>query len=306
MRTQRRIIYFTVAISFISIVVYYICVFVWAPATGLSCRWNTFLSNTMLALFGSALLSAIVSYLSYCDCRQKSLEQYIKAHRAIFRLSGQYGKTDYAEWFENYCRLCEELSDAWAEIWFLIDPKRHRVYLKNISDFYEDLIVMTQESFRILKQGVELRDVVRKQVISDIDKIIFCEEEINHGKLIIKNRNNRLTSNKELVFKNIDEIYRNRKLTREYSFTDTLVTNDVFVVLTAEQEKYVDKICHEIDRTNSCRINMRIPENIAQALLNAGYISGIHSDETGICGLDCNFILDHYFWLKGRIASKRE
>ena len=304
MRVQRKIVYITGALAAISIVLYFICVFVWNPIENTICwKWKTFTSNITLALLGSALLSLIVSYLSYCDCKTKALEHYKKIFRDLFDLSGQYGKTDYEKWFGNYCKLCGELGDVWSDIWFIADPQDHRLYLKGIVDFYHDLITMTQEKFRILSAAIDAPDDVRNHVIHEIDKYIIYEEYLDRGELKIHVQHNRLTEKKELIFKNVDEIYRDRKISRSYKFEDTLVRKDVFMILTPEQEEAVRSICREIERTNSCEVTMRVPEEIAKVLLSSGYISGIKSDKDGVCGLSCNFIINYYFELKAKLIA---
>lgn len=305
MRAQRRIVYITGLVTVISVALYFICIFLWNPVENTACwKWNTFSSNIALALFGSALLSLIVAYLSYCDYKTKALERFKKTYRDLFNLSGQYGKRDsYEEWFKAYCNLCEELGDIWADIWFLLDPNKHRLYLKSIIDYYMDLITMTQGKFRILSDYMDAPNNVRDSVIQEIDKYVIYDEELDRGALKIHVRHNRLTEGKEFVFKNIDEIYRNRKLLQKYSFQDTLVKKTVFTVLTPEQEGFVKKICEKIKETNSCEIKIRIPENIAIDLQKAGYVSGFSTDKDGVCGLSCNFIIDHYFALKERLSS---
>ena len=78
---------------------------------------------------------------------------------------------------------------------------------------------------------------------------------------------------------------------------------DVNVFFMRLQEAFVKKICEKIEETNSCEIKIRVPEKIAIDLQEAGYVSGFSTDKDGVCGLSCNFIIDHYFALKERLSS---
>ena len=74
-------------------------------------------------------------------------------------------------------------------------------------------------------------------------------------------------------------------------------------MLSPEQEEFVRKICGKIEETSSCEIRIRVPEKIATDLQKAGYVSGYTTDKNGVCGLSCNFTINHYFELKKRLSS---
>ena len=153
MKTQRNIIYITIICSVISALLYAFCVFDWNPS---KCsggyNWNTYISNLILGVWGSSIISFIVGVVSYNECRRKDMEAFIFSQSDLFVHCMRFKKENSIEWFDEYAKLYRDLSNNWSNIWFLFDPVRQRLFLKEYIDYYGDFIELTQDKYNLLRQ----------------------------------------------------------------------------------------------------------------------------------------------------------
>ena len=154
----------------------------------------------------------------------------------LYRLTG---------WFDEYVDLYQELSDSWADIWFLFDPRRHRLYLKACVDFYGDFIQLTQDNYYLLDQPLD--ESTKQSLLDSIYKIAIKEKTINRGIMHFHVKENNLTADMELVIKRIDNIYRNKEICKSYVFNKSLLNKDTFVTLDQKYEKYIREFVKAID-----------------------------------------------------------
>lgn len=106
MKTQRNIIYITIICSVISALLYAFCVFDWNPS---KCsggyNWNTYISNLILGVWGSSIISFIVGVVSYNECRRKDMEAFIFSQSDLFVHCMRFKKENSIEWFDEYAKL---------------------------------------------------------------------------------------------------------------------------------------------------------------------------------------------------------
>jgi hypothetical protein len=108
MKTQRNIIYITLSLAIISLLVYMICVYLWLPNSICGHRWNTFISNLDLGIWGSSIISLVISYISYNDCRKVSMEKFRYAIEDLILHCETYNKYESGyEWYKNFEKFLE-------------------------------------------------------------------------------------------------------------------------------------------------------------------------------------------------------
>lgn len=304
MKIQRNTIYITLAASVFSLLLYIVCVFFWNPHKSSPCYdWHMFLSNLVIGIWGGAIVSLAIALVSYGENRRKDMEAFMSADSALFEHCSHFTDQNSVEWFDKYCILYKTLSDCWANIKFLFDPKRHRRFLKEYIDFYWSFIILTQDRYNILRYKIDSSDSDNtKKEIKDI-----VIEEIITQKGICKNilQNNRLTHDKEIAKKHIDDIYRNKNVFKKFEFNQTLVTKQNFTVLDSRFEEYIKKFCEEMDKSNSTELDFVMPIDDAEYLQKAGYISGWATGENNqTARVSCKFIVDNYFTLKAKMKPE--
>lgn len=300
MKIQRNIIYTMIIGSIVSALIYAYCVFQWNPNTGdKGYDLHTYISNIILGVWGSSIISLILGMVSYSECRRKDMEAFIFFQRALFEHCSSFKEKNSEKWFEEYVKLYRDLSNNWTNIKFLFDPLRRRLFLKAFVDYYGDFIQLTQDKYNLLKQNVTLE--TKEKLLNDIKGIVVEKQTYTQG---IMNRTveyNLLTHDLEMAIKNIDNIYRCKKSLHKYKFKKTLISSDNFTILDKENENYVRKICKKMDRTNSTEIDFRMPKKNADHLKKYGYLSNYILDDTEMTSkINCNFIVDHYFEMKKR------
>lgn len=305
MKTQRNIIYITMGLIIVCITAYAGCVFGWSPIeNSMADNWKVFLSNIIIGILGSSIVSLFIGIMSYKNDAERVMGTYKRKQVQLFDHCSMYNKyEDKVLWFKEYRKNYIELSDAWAEIAFLFDPMKHRLYLKEILDFYGDFIVLTQNEFRLLDE--EISNEGKDQIMKKIKDIIFETKIKDQGILKTTLTTNKFTRNMEVTFNNIDGIYCNRKkfLLKKYVFHKTMINRECFEKLDFEDEIYVKSINNIIGNTSSTHVTLNIPENVVNNLMKKGYISGYLKNENGEYSLDCQFILFHYFELKERMEK---
>lgn len=300
MKIQRNIIYTTVIGSIVSALIYAYCVFQWNPVVQDKWyNWHTYISNMILGVWGSLIISLILGIVSYSECRRKDLEAFIVAQRALFVHCSYFKEKNSVEWFDEYGKLYEELSDSWSNIWFLFDPLRRRLFLKECVDYYGDFIQLTQDKYRILKQkcGIELE----QSLLNEIEGIVIEKQFYKQGSTSITIESNRLTSDMHMITKNIDNIYRNKKSFRRYFLGKTLLSDKNFKKLDKIYEEKLKRICIKMDKLNNTEVDFKMSVTDAEYLMGCGYLSGYTHGELGYTSkIECNFITDHYFDMKKR------
>ena len=300
MKIQRNIIYATVLVSVASALVYAYCVFQWKPDMG-DKRYDlhVYISNMILGIWGSSIISLILGMVSYGECRRKDMEAFIFSQRALFKHCSSFKEKNSVEWFEEYVKLHRDLSNNWANIKFLFDPLKRRLFLKDFVDYYGDFIQLTQDKYYLLEQN--LNTATKETLLNDIREIVIEKQTCTQGIAKMTTEYNLLTHDLEIVIKNIDNIYRCRKSFHKYKFEKTLMSVDNFTVLDKENENYLKKICKKIDEINSTEIDFIMPKKNADFLKKYGYLSNYILDNAEMTSkINCNFIVDHYFAMKKR------
>lgn len=300
MKIQRNIIYVTVIGSIVSALIYAYCVFQWNPDVGTQGNHlHTYISNIVLGVWGSSIISLILGIVSYSECRRKDMEAFIFSQRALFDHCSYFKEDNSVEWFEKYVELYRDLSNNWANIRFLFDPLKRRLFLKEFVDYYGDFIQLTQEKYYLLNQNTQPE--TKEKILNDINAIAIGKQTFVQGITQITLEYNLLTYDMEIAIKNIDNIYRRKKSFHKYKFEKTLMSVDNFTVLDKENENFLKKICRRIDEVNSTEIDFRMPKKNAEHLKKYGYISNYILDEAEMTSkINCNFIIDHYFEMKKR------
>ena len=144
MKIQRNIIYATVIGSIVSALIYAYCIFQWKPDIGdKGYDFHTYISNIILGVWGSSIISLILGIVSYSECRRKDIESFILSQRALFEHCSSFKEKNSVEWFKEYVKLYRNLSDSWANIKFVFDPLKRRLFLKEVVDYYGDFIQLT-------------------------------------------------------------------------------------------------------------------------------------------------------------------
>lgn len=300
MKIQRNIIYATVAGSVISALIYAYCVFQWNPNMGdKGYDLHTYISNIVLGIWGSSIISLILGIVSYSECRRKDMEAFIFSQRALFEHCSTFEEKNSLEWFEEYVKLYRDLSNNWSNIRFLFDPMRRRLFLKAFVDYYGDFIQLTQKKYYLLKQNSN--SGTKEILLNDIKEIVIEKQTYTQGITKMTVEHNLFTHDLEIAIKNIDNIYRCKKSFHKYKFEKTLMSVDNFTVLDRENENFLRKICKKIDEVNSTEIEFRMPKKNADYLKKYGYLSNYSLDNAEMTSkISCDFIVDHYFEMKKR------
>ena len=300
MKTQRNIIYITIICSVISALLYAFCVFDWNPS---KCsggyNWNTYISNLILGVWGSSIISFIVGVVSYNECRRKDMEAFIFSQSDLFVHCMRFKKENSIEWFDEYAKLYRDLSNNWSNIWFLFDPVRQRLFLKEYIDYYGDFIELTQDKYNLLRQTDSVE--CQKKILDEINEIVIEKKSSMKGICCTTTETNRLTHDMEIVTKNIDEIYRNKNPFHKYRMGKTLLNATNFKVLDKKYENYLNEIKKQMDEFNSTEVSFKMPKEDADYLVECKYLSGYVWGESNFTSkVSCNFIVDHYFDMKAR------
>ena len=220
MKANRNTIYITLFMTIVSAVIYTYCIFGWNEVCITSLKWNTYISNLCLGIWGSSIISLFIGFISYKESRKKCVERFMHARRKLFNHSALIRENNSKKWFDEYVDLYQELSDSWADIWFLFDPRRHRLYLKACVDFYGDFIQLTQDNYYLLDQPLD--ESTKQSLLDSIYKIAIKEKTINRGIMHFHVNENNLTADMDLVIKRIDNIYRNKEICKSYVFNKSL------------------------------------------------------------------------------------
>lgn len=300
MKIQRNIIYATLIGSIVSALVYAYCVFQWNPDVETKgYELHTYISNLVLGVWGSSIISLILGIVSYSECRRKDMEAFISSQRALFEYCSSFKEKNSVDWFDKYVELYRNLSNNWANIRFLFDPLKRRLFLKEFVDYYGDFIHLTQDKYWLLDQ--DIRSETKEKLLNDIKTLVIEEQTYTQGSTKVTTEYNLLTHDLEIAIKNIDNIYRCKKSFHKYKFEKTLMSVDNFTVLDKENETFLRKICKEVDKVNSTEIDFRMPKKNADFLKKYGYLSNYTLDNAEMTSkINCNFIVDYYFEMKKR------
>ena len=300
MNMQKRTVYAMGISSFICIVLYAVCVFLWKTDETSSCfLMKTFMSNIILGLLGSSVISGIVAFIAYLQNRRDTLEKYIFKYHELTAHCSKYMDVkeyrDMVEWFDNFVSYVRDLETIWADIGFIFDTKKNRFFLKDVVDYYNDFIWLTENHYRLLNENIA--DAAKKSLSEEIDKIVIEEKKTRRGAMQFTTRNNRFTSDMASVNKAINDIYIN-KTKRKFTFNKSLVSRSVFIVLEDDLEFYAKKMIKLMDESGKTDIELDIPEEVCEKLQSAHYIGSYTVGKTSLRNVDCQFILFHYFDLK--------
>ena len=117
---------------------------------------------------------------------------------------------------KKYVELYRDLSNNWANIRFLFDPLKRRLFLKEFVDYYGDFIQLTQEKYYLLNQNTQPE--TKEKILNDINAIAIGKQTFVQGITQITLEYNLLTYDMEIAIKNIDNIYRRKKSFHKYKF----------------------------------------------------------------------------------------
>lgn len=300
MNMQKRIFYAMVISSVLCTAIYAISVFLWKPVEVTKAFLvKTYISNIILGLLGSSVISGEIAFISYLQNRRDTFEKYIfKYHELTSHCSKYMDINDYAkkvEWFNDFVCYVRDLETIWSDIGFIFDPKKKRLFLKDVADYYNDFIWLTENYFRLLNENIS--EEAKRNLLEKIDNIVIEKKKDTRGVITFTIRNNRLTADMASVNKAINEIYKNKKI-KAFMFDKSLVSRDVFVILDNDIEKYVKKMIELMKETGKTEIELDIPVEVCKKLQETNYISSYSIGKTNSRSVNCQFILFHYFDLK--------
>lgn len=305
MKVQRNIIYVTAVGSIVAVLIYAYCVFFWNPCSNsIYYKCNIYVSNLIIGIWGSSIISLLIGIASYGETRRKDLEAFIFAQQGLFKHCAKYKMDNSVEWFDKYVELYRNLSNSWANIHFMFDPQKHRLFLKDYIDYFGDFIQLTQDKYYLLKQ--DIAGSSKETPMKEIDDIVISHRTLCRGITKFNIEENRLTHNMEIPFKYIDDIYRNRNVLKKFVFEQTILSETNFVVLDKKYEDYISVICKKLDKSNCTEIDYVMPTKDAEYLMKVGYLSGFtHGQKNMTSKIDARFIVDHYFDMKKRLNTKK-
>ena len=305
MKIQLNIIYITLFTSIVSALIYAYCIFGWSVVqNSFADKCNNYISNIILGIWGSSIISLIIGITSYCEYRRIDMEKFMQAKQKLFRHCSKYKDKNSYEWFDEYVNIYRELSNSLSNIVFLFDPMKHRLFLKKIVDYYYDFILLTQGKYILLEQLTN--DVCKKNILREIDEIVIHKRKVKQGSMYFNLEENRLISDIENTIKNVDNIYRNKGIWKKFYFSKTMLTDKNFVILNEKYEKHVKKILKKLEEENRTDILFEMPIDDAEYLMKVGYLSGYtkESKKNYTLGINCTFVLTHYFYMKNRVLGK--
>ena len=299
MNMQKRTFYAMVISTVLCILIYAICVFFWEPVEKSNAFLiKTFISNIILGLLGSSVISGVIAVIAYLQNRRDTLEKYVlKYHELTMHCSKYMDIKDYSkkvEWFYSYEYYVKDLETIWSDIGFIFDSKKNRLFLKAVADYYNDFIWLTEENFRLLSENIP--ETEKKKLSEKIDGIVIEEQKEKKGIITCTIRNNRFTADIAGVNKAINDIYNNKS--KKVIFDKSLVSRENFVILNSELEKYVEKMIELMKESGKTDIELDIPVEVCEKMKDANYISSYSSSKTNLINVNCQFILFHYFELK--------
>ena len=311
MKNQKIIIYLLTVFTLAGVSTYLCCTFQWNMSANIvSSPQYMFISNISLGIFCSAFISIIIALITYFSEKAKLLDDYFWTFKKLFDLSSKFPKgyqfKEKEDWFNNYKELCIDLNHITSQLSFLFDISFHAKYLRQVTTYYMDFILLTQSSFLFLERFTQdMDDSKRKELCDYIDSIVIETETVNHGILKMTTEFIKLTHHKELVMKYVDEIAKCSlfNIFKRYHFTQTLITKENFILLDKDTENYVKKIIKETHKTNSNTVVLDMPTDVCEILLQNKYLYSYSILSGEKKKLQIDFILNHYFDLKTRLYT---
>ncbi len=302
MKTQKRTVYVMIILSILCAGLYAICVFLWKTDETSTCSSiKTYISNIILGLLGSSVISGIVAFIMYLQNRKDTLEKYIfKYHELTTHCDKYMDIKDYRErkdWFDDFVKYVRDLETIWSDIGFLFDIHKYRNLLKSFADYYNDFIYLTENDYRLL--GENISEAQKQKISEEIDRIVIDKKRIKKRASTHIVRYNRFIDDMASVNNAINNIYNNEK-PKYIRFNKSLVTKDNFVILDDDLEKYAKKMIELMKETGETNIELDIPEKVCKKLIDADYISSYTNGKSDLRKVNCQFILYHYFELKKR------
>ena len=297
---QKKIFNIMLISSMVCVSIYAICVFLWHPVEASNVySIKTFISNIILGLLGSSVVSGIIAFITYLQNRNYALQEYSSKYHELITHCSKYMEISEnkkkVEWFDNYVRYVFDLETIWSDIEFIIDSKNKKLFLKEVVEFYCDFIWLTENDFRLLNEAVN--ESLKQRICKKIDNIVIDEKKNKIGITTCIYRNNRFTANIESVNKTINDIYNNKKI-EPLKFDSSLVSRNVFIILDDHIEEYVKKMIELINKSGKTDIQLDIPDEVCIKLKEANYISSYETIDKDLKNVSCQFILSHYFDLK--------
>lgn len=297
---QKRTVYVMIISSILCLFVYTLCIFLWRPdEESVYFLIRTYVSNIILGLLGSSVVSGIVAFISYLQNRKDTLEKYIfKYHELTAHCTKYMDINNYRErtdWFDSFVSYVKDLETIWSDIGFIFDIHKYRIFLKSVADYYNDFIYLTENKYRLLNENIS--EIEKNNISEEIDKIVIDEKKFKEGAITYTIRNNRFTDDMASVNNTIYKIYQNKEI-GNIIFNKSLVTTENFTILDDNLEKYVEKMIALMKETGGTDIELNIPESVCEKLSNADYISSYTMGKSDIRKVNCQFILYHYFYLK--------
>lgn len=304
MRLQKRTIQITFVITIISCLLYAILIFAWIPqADSLQDRTKTYFSNITVGIVGSAIVTLFVSLISYFREERSTMERFVRKHRDLYDCASRYHIDETPQekiaWLAVFDQRVMELFDVWAEVDFLIDPMHHRDYLKDICDFYNAVSLLTFDDASFFDRA----GTIPPGFITKLDKIIIEIQTETEGITKYTYRRNRLTTRLHQDMQNMDALYHDRSKVffKKFTFSETVVRQEVFQTLTDKTEEELRKVLQEIDRTSLTEVKVHVSKDAVDELNRKQYLSTAMKLPNGIYQLSCLFVLVHYFELKAQM-----
>ena len=91
--------------TIVSAVIYTYCIFGWNEVCITSLKWNTYISNLCLGIWGSSIISLFIGFISYKESRKKCVERFMHARRKLFNHSALIRENNSKKWFDEYVDL---------------------------------------------------------------------------------------------------------------------------------------------------------------------------------------------------------
>lgn len=304
MKAQINIIRVMSIMTIISLIIYFYCYSI--GDTENLWKWTDAVENIALGIFGGSLIAVIIALVSYFVERSKELEIYFNQYKKILEHGRKYPKgnlyDEKVEWFNVYKDLMISFSSQASRISFIVGTKSKK-YLMRIAQYYNEFTLLTQNAFLFLENEFQVTEEEKNQFCKFIDDVMVEIESVKAGILTRNIEFIRITHNKELVLKNINEIWKAsfKCIFKRFRFEQTLVTEKNFQILDDKTEKYVKKIIKIMDKKNTGNIESEIPEDVCKTLKAAGYLHAYENKDANVRFLSCQFIIYHYFELKKQL-----
>lgn len=280
-----------------------------------------------LAIFGSALLTAISSLIGYFVERKRCLEEYYECLEKIVHKLNQYSECNEENIdsdipYNNINMLksvlfddFQELGNRYANISFLFDPrKRYRTFIYSSYDYIQDIKRATLRRIEIitllvLRNNNHGNKKFKASLFVLLNHIFISKttKSISFGNSTVKINtvSNRITTDMNLYLdkylnlmnRNIIAILKGFFLTDIYFFNNSIFDNTTFKVLDNHYQHLVKNITLAVDEQDTWNVKYSaITKEEVEYLMSHHYISGYsqRKDQNGKLSLEVTDKLYYY------------